>query len=51
MEAIFDLTIENKYNSTDENLTALANNPKTSFKINRANSKNGNIKRKKQCSC
>jgi len=47
MEVIFELTIENKYNSTDENLLALANNPKTSFKISRANSKNENRKRKK----
>ena len=47
MEVIFELTIENKYNSTDENLTALANNPKTSFKISRVNSKKKNIKRKK----
>ena len=47
MEVIFELTIENKYNSTDENLTALAINPKTSFKISSANSKNANRKRKK----
>jgi len=47
MEVIFELSIENKYNLTDENLTALAINPKTSFKITRANSKNENRKRKK----
>ena len=47
MEVIFELTIENKYNSTDENLTALADNPKASFKISRSDSKRGVEKQKK----